>query len=79
MWVTDSDDGKLYTYNLPQPRATGNSVSSEDSNSTLKDLKLSGIGLNPAFSPDKEIYTVLVDHDGASTTVTATPNDSGPL
>ncbi len=80
IWVTDSEDDKLYAYNLPQPPPPPPSdvgdESDDSEDSTLKDLRLSGIGLNPVFSPDNTIYTALVDHDVASTTVTATPNDS---
>lgn len=78
MWVSvvhsDSRGKNLYAFNLPKPGARLQSAPSEDS--TLKDLRLSGIGLNPVFSPDNTIYTALADHDVASTTVTATPNDS---
>ncbi len=73
MWVAKGR--KLYAYNLPQPGASTQSDDSEDS--TLKDLKLSGVTLLPAFFPDHLFYTALVDHTVASTTVTASPNDSG--
>ena len=77
IWVTDSEDDKLYAYNLPQPPPSDvGDESDESEDSTLRDLRLSGIGLNPTFSPDNTIYTTLVDHDVDSTTVTATPNDS---
>ena len=78
MWVSvvhsDSRGKNLYAFNLPKSGARLQSDPSEDS--TLKDLQLSGIGLNPVFSPDNTIYTALADHDVASTTVTATPNHS---
>ena len=79
MWVTDSGSDKIYAYNLlppppPPSEVSENSGDSEDS--TLSDLRLSGIELSPVFFPDRRIYTVLVDHDVAKTTVTATPNDS---
>ena len=79
MWVTDLVGGNVYAYNLPQPAesssgGSGNSDDSEDS--TLSVLRLSGIELSPAFSPDNLFYTAVVDHTVATTTVTATPNDS---
>ena len=72
MWVENGR--RLYAYNLPQPGASAGSSPSKDS--TLKDLQLSGVVLSPIFSPEKTYYTAQVDHDVASTTVTATPNDS---
>ena len=75
MWVANGR--KLYAYNLPQPGAAANSGPSEDF--ALSDLRLSGIELSPVFSPDNLYYRVLVNHDVASTTVTATPNDSGAV
>ena len=78
LWVsvvhTDAKGRKLYAFNLPQPTARSRSGTSEDS--TLKDLRLSGVTLSPVFSPEKTYYTAQVEHDVASTTVTATPNDS---
>ena len=74
-------DDKIYAYNLLPPHPPpppsdvfNNSGDSEDS--ALSVLRLSGIELSPVFFPDRRIYTALVDHDVASTTVTATPNDS---
>ena len=75
MWVANGRN--LYAYNLPQPGATANSGPSEDF--ALSDLRLSGIELSPVFSPDNLYYKVIVNHDVASTTVTATPNDSGAV
>ena len=72
MWVVNGRN--LHAFNLPQPGAKGGSVPSEDS--TLSDLRLSGVTLNPVFSPDYLFYTARVDYDVASATVTATPNDS---
>lgn len=78
MWVTDSKNDKIYVYNLlPPPPSDDVSHNSDDSeDSTLRVLKLSGIKLNPVFFPENRIYTALVDYTVASTTVTATPNDS---
>ena len=78
MWVTDLVGGNIYAYNLPQPpeSSSGGSGNSDDSeDSTLSVLRLSGIELNPVFSPDNLFYTAVVDHTVAMTTVTATPND----
>ena len=78
MWVANVDGGRnLYAYNLPQPDARLQSDPSEDS--TLKGLRLSGVTLSPVFTPEKKYYTAQVEHDVASTTVTATPNDSGAV
>lgn len=79
IWVTDSGSDKIYAYNLlppppPPSEVSNNSGDSEDS--TLSDLRLSGIELSPVFFPDRRIYTVLVDHTVSVTTVTAVPNDS---
>ena len=78
MWVTDLVGGNIYAYNLPQPpeSSSGGSGNSDDSeDSTLSVLRLSGIELNPVFSPDNLFYTAVADHTVATTTVTATPND----
>ena len=72
MWIAIGRN--LYAYNLPQPRATGNSGPSKDS--TLKDLEIEWNRIESRFFPDKEIYTALVDHTVNMTTVTAAPNDS---
>ena len=82
MWVsvvhTDTRGKRLYAFNLPQtpppPDDVGTESESEDA--TLKGLRLSGVTLSPVFSPEKTYYTAQVAHDVASTTVTATPNDS---
>ena len=75
MWVTGSGR-EVYAFNLPQS-SSGASTNSDDSeDSTLSVLRLSGIELSPVFSPDRVIYEVVVDHNIALTTVTATPNDS---
>ncbi len=74
MWVLNWYDKKIYAYDMNAEVSDSSDVSNA---STLIALRLSGIGLNPAFSPDEEIYTALVDYTVASTTVTATLNDSG--
>ena len=78
IWVTDSEDDKIYAYNLlpPPPPSDVVNESDDSEDSTLSVLRLSGIELSPAFFPDRRIYTAIVDHDVASTTVTATSNDS---
>ena len=52
----------------------------ESGDATLRDLRLSGITLTPAFSPEETSYTAWVDNTATnaitSTTVTATPNHS---
>ena len=74
MWVANAKGGRnLYAYNLPQPTARTRSGPSEDA--SLKDLRLSGVTLTPAFSPAQRRYTAMVSHDVVDTTVTATPND----
>ncbi len=52
MWVSASVDKKIYAYDM-NAEVSGNSDVSNDS--TLIVLRLSGIRLNPTFSPDKEI------------------------
>ena len=73
-------DLKIYAYGLPTSLPPTPSDPSAQSgapvNLILKDLSLSGISLSPAFSPDTLFYTASVEFDVASTTVTATPNDS---
>ena len=77
MWASvvhaDTRGKNLYAFNLPQPTARTRSGPSEDS--ALKDLRLSGVTLTPDFSPDQTEYTAMVEHDVASTTVTAAPNN----
>ena len=77
LWVsvvhTDNRGRNFYAFNLPQPTARARSGPSDDA--TLKDLRLSGVTLTPAFSPAQTRYTAMVSHDVASTTVTAAPND----
>ncbi len=74
MWVSDLNDKKIYAYDMNAEVSGASDVSND---ATLSILRLSGVVLSPAFSPEKETYTALVEHDVASTTVTATPNDSG--
>ena len=82
MWVSvvhkDTRGKRLYAFNLPQtpPPSDDVGTESESEDSTLKALRLSGVTLSPVFSPEKTYYTAQVAHDVASTTVTATPNDS---
>ena len=74
---------------LPQQNARGDIIDPsvidtpgvrESGDATLSDLRLSGITLTPAFSPEKTYYTAWVDNTATnaitSTTVTATPNHS---
>ena len=75
MWVTGSGR-KVYAFNLPQSSSGASTNSDDFDDSTLSVLRLSGIELNPVFSPDNLFYTAVVDHTVATTTVTATPNDS---
>ncbi len=78
MWVSEGNPGKkIYAFNRPRPEVTRQSEDSEDS--TLKELRLSGVVLSPVFSPEKTYYTAQVDHTVNSTTVTATPNDSAAV
>ena len=84
IWVSvvhrhrDTRGKRLYAFNLPQtpPPSDDVGTESESEDSTLKDLRLSGVTLSPVFSPEKTYYTAQVAHDVASTTVTASPNDS---
>ena len=73
-------DLKIYAYGLPTSLPefpSGQSVPiGNPGNIILRSLSLSGISLSPAFSPDTLYYTASVEFDVASTTVTATPNDS---
>ena len=69
-------DSKVHAYVLPTASgATGGSDFFFSEDSTLKDLRLSGATLSPAFSADNLYYTAIVDHTVLSATVTATPND----
>ena len=73
IWVSDETADKIFAYRMPTASgATGGSdfFFSEDST-------LSGSTLTPAFSADNLYYTANVDPTVHSTTVTASPNDSG--
>ena len=77
-WVANVDGGRnLYAYNLPQPTARGGSGPSEDA--SFEGFALERSGVESRLFPEKTYYTAQVDHTVNSTTVTATPNDSGAV
>ena len=63
MWVTDSEDEKIYAYRLSDAEA-------------LSSLSLSGLSLSPAFDRGTVLYTASIIQSGAQTTVTATAASS---
>ncbi len=63
MWVTDSQDDKIYAYRLSDA-------------AVLSSLSLSGLRLSPAFDSGTAQYTASIFQSGAQTTVTATAAQS---
>ena len=63
MWVTDSQDDKIYAYRLSDAEA-------------LSSLSLSGLSLSPAFDSGTARYTASIVQSGAQTTVAATAAQS---
>ena len=57
--------------------AVGGTQTPQSSDATLSALSLSGVTLSPTFVSGTTTYSVSVGNSVSSTTVTATPNDSG--
>ena len=70
LWVVDSTDDKIYSYNAPEPAVVSNDA-------TLRGLLLSGVTFTPPFASGTIAYTADVVSSVSSTTVTATPTHAG--